>query len=358
MSRHWTGGGADFILVDEGTCDAAGTGAFTIVALVKPAGGTGAALSLRASGTIVRQIIWDSGVFFGAGDFSGAGTVNVGNYQYVAQTKAAGSHVYRWHFLDYGSSPASTTHVDGTGAHGDGSAIDGVQLGNGDNRGNGDIAVLAAWTRELSDADVEAVFTSHLSAWNAQAPAGLWPLSAAESGNPVVDVTGNGADEVSVTGTITSATDPASFDYALSISAVLGMVTDTSSALSLGRSKARVLGMVTDTSSALMLSRQRGLGMVTTTSTALPLTAHAGARVLRTPTVDEAMDVYTGLWKFYKISRGITLLVSGSTVTETRYPWQEDLLNYDYVYLGGHEYELTAAEVTILTNAGYGAYIL
>jgi hypothetical protein len=61
----------------------------------------------------------------------------------------------------------------------------------------------------------------------------------------------------------------------------------------------------------------------------------------------------------YKRPSGITLLVTGTVVEEVTYPYLGDLLNngYDYIYLGGHEYPLSDAEVTILTDAGYGAYI-
>lgn len=46
-------------------------------------------------------------------------------------------------------------------------------------------------------------------------------------------------------------------------------------------------------------------------------------------------------------------------VSEVTYPYQGDLQNggYDYIYMGGHEYPLSDAEVTILVNAGYGQYI-
>lgn len=78
---------------------------------------------------------------------------------------------------------------------------------------------------------------------------------------------------------------------------------------------------------------------------------------LVTPTYDENMWTTHRLFQRYKLTRGTTLLVLGATVTETTYPYQEDLAGYDYVYMGGHEYDLTAPEVTILTNAGYGAFI-
>lgn len=46
-------------------------------------------------------------------------------------------------------------------------------------------------------------------------------------------------------------------------------------------------------------------------------------------------------------------------MTEVTYPYLGDLLdgNYDYIYMGGHEYELSPGEVTTLVNAGYGEYI-
>lgn len=78
---------------------------------------------------------------------------------------------------------------------------------------------------------------------------------------------------------------------------------------------------------------------------------------LVTPTYDENMWANDRFFSRYKLARGTTLLVSGTTVTQATYPYQEDLLAYDFVYQGGREYILTPNEVTILTNAGYGAFI-
>lgn len=78
---------------------------------------------------------------------------------------------------------------------------------------------------------------------------------------------------------------------------------------------------------------------------------------LKTPTYSENLWTRHPLFGRYKQDRGYTLLVSGSIVTQVTYPYQGDLPAYDFVYLGGHEYDLTSAEVTILTNAGYGSYI-
>lgn len=78
---------------------------------------------------------------------------------------------------------------------------------------------------------------------------------------------------------------------------------------------------------------------------------------LHTPTMVENLWANDRLFVRYKLDRGISLLVKGGVVTATQYPYQEDLADYDYVYMGGRDYDLSDAEVTILTDAGYGAYI-
>jgi len=57
------------------------------------------------------------------------------------------------------------------------------------------------------------------------------------------------------------------------------------------------------------------------------------------------------------IGRGITLLVTGTTVAENRTPSQDDLADADAYYLGGHTYVLDDAEAQILINAGYSEYL-
>lgn len=81
--------------------------------------------------------------------------------------------------------------------------------------------------------------------------------------------------------------------------------------------------------------------------------------VLRGPTYDENLWTTDILFQRYKRPSGITLLVKAGVVTQVTYPYLGDLLDggWDYVYMGGHEYQLSPAEVTVLTNAGYGAYI-
>jgi len=57
------------------------------------------------------------------------------------------------------------------------------------------------------------------------------------------------------------------------------------------------------------------------------------------------------------VPRGISLLVTGTSVIENQYPSQDDLANCDYYFLGGHTYTVSDTQAAILTAAGYGDYL-
>jgi hypothetical protein len=75
------------------------------------------------------------------------------------------------------------------------------------------------------------------------------------------------------------------------------------------------------------------------------------------PTVDETPAGFGRLMWRYRIARGDTILVNGTTVTRVRTPGVDETISADYCYQGGHIYPITPVERTILINAGYGAYI-
>ena len=75
------------------------------------------------------------------------------------------------------------------------------------------------------------------------------------------------------------------------------------------------------------------------------------------PTVEEGPAGFGRLFWRFRIARANTLLVYGNTVVSERTPGVDETLTADYCYLGGHIYILSQAEITILTNAGYGANI-
>lgn len=57
------------------------------------------------------------------------------------------------------------------------------------------------------------------------------------------------------------------------------------------------------------------------------------------------------------VPRGVSLLVTGSSVVENQYPSQDDLANCDYYFLGGHTYTVSDTQAATLTAAGYGSYL-
>ncbi len=75
------------------------------------------------------------------------------------------------------------------------------------------------------------------------------------------------------------------------------------------------------------------------------------------PTVDEGLDTHHGLFRYYKLRRGVTVLVTGTDVRAVQYPTQDDLDAADAAYLGGHVHLLEPSAAAILIAAGYGAYL-
>lgn len=78
---------------------------------------------------------------------------------------------------------------------------------------------------------------------------------------------------------------------------------------------------------------------------------------LTPPTRDQGPAALDSLFIRYKLARGVSLLVTGATVTQMQYPSQTDIAAADHFYQGGMVHTISSAEATVLTNAGYGAYI-
>lgn len=185
---------------------------YTIAGLINPASAArGAVMSLLSGATVKAQIIIDDVTsWYGASDFSGysANPPVAGHWIVIGVSKAAGSSVYRWHFWDY-TLAAATAHANGSGAHADPGAIDGVRLGDGDNGGRGDIAVLAVWQRAISDAEFDALASTSLTAWDGLSPEALW------ADDLMTDLSGNGHDVTATVGTVGIGTNPPGFDFTL-----------------------------------------------------------------------------------------------------------------------------------------------
>ena len=74
------------------------------------------------------------------------------------------------------------------------------------------------------------------------------------------------------------------------------------------------------------------------------------------PTVDEGFTGVQRLFQFYKLTRGITIIMNPSTGTyqQVRYPMDESLPNYPQVYRGGYEYTVDDATKAALIAGNVG----
>jgi hypothetical protein len=91
-----------------------------------------------------------------------------------------------------------------------GTGATGTQIGQTLGAGrffNGSIAAVATFPRQMSDAELAGLPYS-LASWLAAGPAGMWVLDQASTATPVVDWTGGGANQASITGTSVSVESP------------------------------------------------------------------------------------------------------------------------------------------------------
>ena len=76
--------------------------------------------------------------------------------------------------------------------------------------------------------------------------------------------------------------------------------------------------------------------------------------IFLTPTVEEGPIGGHRLFEFYKQPRGVTIIKYDGEYYEMRYPSEDEFVDADAVYVGGHEYVVSDAEAADLTDAGYG----
>lgn len=173
-------------------------------------------------------------------------------------TKATGSATPRYHL-----------YRNGTWRHADGQAA----LGNPSTQAGGniripsfaglsfdplDVAVAAQWNgTALSDGQIETLTTNLQSQdWFDLDPSGLWNFNQASTGTAVDDVTGNGADQTSITGTTVISDGPANWDYTISSPIIkdLTAVTKSDSSQTLNIDKKKTISVVSETDSGQILS--------------------------------------------------------------------------------------------------------
>ena len=76
--------------------------------------------------------------------------------------------------------------------------------------------------------------------------------------------------------------------------------------------------------------------------------------IFKTPIVREGPAGGGRLFYFYKLNKGISIVKSGSTYSQVRNLLDEDLVDYDVVYLGGRDHVVseTAKAELIAANVG------
>ena len=76
--------------------------------------------------------------------------------------------------------------------------------------------------------------------------------------------------------------------------------------------------------------------------------------IFKTPTVREGPAGGGRLFHFYKLDKGVTVVKLGSKYSLVRYLVDEDLTDYDVVYLGGRNHVVNEATKAELIAGGIG----
>jgi len=220
MSLHFDNTVLNTISCGAGTATAVGSGAYTMVALVLTGTfNTNSGIVVGyLSGSAERSLLIDTGQLFGEGFDPGFGTLTTANWYWAGISKTAGSQQQRFHLAPYVSS-GSFTWSHGTSSanvHGDHSPLDEFRIGDGNSRANLDMAAMAVFTSALSDLQIETACSRLASDLQAASPSAFWTMPLANGTNPLVDLTGGGANENSRTAGITASADPPSYSFSLS----------------------------------------------------------------------------------------------------------------------------------------------
>lgn len=251
MARHFSG--ADKIICDPGTCGALAQGSYTMLWLYKIDlfAGVGALGSLYEGATQRRQGMVTSNKLFGTGDFSSGfpdTALAEDVWLWAAQSKDAGAAHIQWAWLAFADDPANTVFGEASDAtnHGDSAtAGDIVNIGVADVQGARAIALQAFFAPRLTDPQIQSAFSLALTDIMALSPRGCWPLNQADAADAVPDVTTNGADSNTVSGT-TIVSDPPGYDFSLAptvVDLVIASADQSQSAQNVTLSQTHELGI-------------------------------------------------------------------------------------------------------------------
>lgn len=223
MSRDFDPFGAgDSIAFSPGALAAIAGGPFSIAVLHRPVS-TFCGLHHSEKAAATQYELWGeggSGLFTLPGGFGSGPVVTTNQWQLTGAGKAAGNVLGRYHLVPLeGGSAGVWTHPDAVGGNWPdwAAGIDKLVIGTGLRKGAGQIAAVAVWPFNFTNADWQNLigFTS-AQAWFDQHPAAMWLLNQASTATPVQDVTGGGANQSALVGTTVSVLEPPGWSYALS----------------------------------------------------------------------------------------------------------------------------------------------
>lgn len=227
--RRFNSNNGDSITLAVGNLVGINTGAYTLAALVrKETDGVFMPMLSAETGTSSRRSLWTTSadvLMSNTGGFNINTPVSFGQadgWAVVAVTKPAGEALIRGH---KGVLGGTWTHTDGDQSFDDGSVVDNLKIGTwqGGAFWHGLVAVLGAWERELSDAELEDGLDTSLAAWLDASPGGLWALNQPLIATAVTDLTEGGADQTAISGTsVVTDDDPPGFSFGGATPAPIG----------------------------------------------------------------------------------------------------------------------------------------
>lgn len=292
----------------------------------------------------------------------------VGNWYLMTVTKAGGNSVTRFHRYQY---------ADGDNFHGDAFAMADssfpvtnapmVDFGSdSDSFANFHVAAAGVWNRVLSDAEIETL-PFQITSWlnlPGGGPVGCWTFSQASVSDPVLDLTGNGLNQLSITGTTVSSEispiNEGTYQYVRptaiaadravpgpSVSAIIQEVEPDgiSGSPAVGEPvvdlgpEPQDLAPETIAGAPVLLAPTITLGTAPTYWLNVPTTRQPIAR--------------SGLWKFFAVDSGQTLVKEDGTWRLVRSPRDDLLSEFEGVYRGGYQHIVTALEAVELIRDGF-----
>lgn len=207
MPRHLTSASSHVIVCSAGGLSATGNWG-TVAAVIKRGSTTGWNSVVQMGGNRAMEIEPGTGnriYGWNFGGFSPTFTVTpADNWVLIGITKVSGTNTPRFHKYVYDTDTYAAENASGTVANGSAGGASNHEIGNsGGDFFDGEIAVVGVWDRALSDAEVQALPFS-LQWWYASAPDALWVLDQEATTTNVLDATGKGANQSSLTGTTVS----------------------------------------------------------------------------------------------------------------------------------------------------------